>query len=82
MQINIVVGEGLGPPAVAINLNLLLRDVEAGEAVERRPLRPQNRLKSFYGNRLANVQIRRGRRLRRPVNERFEPNIAGGASND
>ena len=23
-----VVGEGLGPPAVAINLNLLLRDVE------------------------------------------------------
>ena len=28
MQINIVVGEGLGPPAVAINLNLLLRDVE------------------------------------------------------
>ena len=28
MQMNVVVGEGLGPPAIAINLNLLLRDVE------------------------------------------------------
>ena len=37
----------------------------------RRPLRPRNRSKTFYGKGLASVQNRRGRRPRRPVNEIF-----------
>ena len=82
MQINIVVGEGLGPPAVAINLNILLRDVEGAVpyGFERLQIRCRRRILNDFVV-VGDVSLRL-RLPRRPVNERFEPNIAGGASND
>ena len=77
---NVVVGEGLGPPAVANILDLSLRDVEG--AVPYGFVRSQ----ICYRRRILNDFVVVGdvslrlRLPRRPVNERFELNIAGGAS--